>query len=114
MADISPRADSQARMEELAYTKGTSIDERDKEADVQKKLDDIWLRRVVAMWSLGIVSVWMFYLMIVVSRLAGNRDHLSDAVVMALIGSTTVNVISISVVVVKSLFPPKDASAKAE
>ncbi len=101
-------------MEELAYTNGTPIDERDKEADVKKKLDDIWLRRVVAMWSLGIVSAWMVYLMVLVCRLAGNRDHLSDAVIMALIGSTTVNVISISVVVVKSLFPPKGVSAKDE
>ena len=83
---------------------------KDYDLDQQEQKQKIDLRGIVAYWVLGLVSAWMLFLMVLISTQAANCSHLSDAVILGLIGGTTVNIIGVCIWVVRSLFPSKEAS----
>lgn len=105
----SPVGNSLVDKEALAFERqkydiesGMKVDEH------QQK---IGLRGIVAYWVLGLVSVWMAFLMVLIGCQAANCAHLTDAVILGLIGGTTVNIIGVCIWVVRSLFPSNDTAA---
>ena len=60
-------------------------------------------RRWLAEWSATVVSIWLFLVLIILFK---NRDciHLSDSVINVLLGTTTLNVLGLTFIVLKGHF----------
>ena len=106
--------DAQAKKEALAVNKG-AIEQKAKAEMARLRersfAQDITLRKVFAYWILAVVIGWMIGVLLL---LAGMRlsifgisagVQLSDSVAIALLGSTSINVIGLLLVVARYLFP---------
>ena len=76
---------------------------------VSKKLrndryeEDTVHRRNLSSWAAIIVSVWLFAVILILTRNT-SEYQLSDPVMIALLGTTTLNVLGMMVIVLKGLF----------
>jgi len=77
------------------------------EAQLQSLRDDIRAKKNMTYRIFWMVVVWLvaILLMVALSGIGGLNFDLSDAVLIALLGSTTVNVTAFFLVVTKYLFP---------
>lgn len=65
-------------------------------------------RKWLAEWATGVVSVWLAFVLLI---LIINRNlGLSDAVIMILLGTTTLNVLGLSFIVLRGHFESKSSS----
>lgn len=73
-------------------------------AQIRKFEDDNQGRREFSRSIFAVTVIWMFLVLMVIIQCAGGRWHLSDAVLIALITTTTANVIGIFLLVANYLF----------
>lgn len=71
---------------------------------IQKFEDDNESRREFSRNIFAVTVIWLFLVLVVVIQCAGGKWHLSDAVLIALITTTTANVIGIFIIVANYLF----------
>ncbi|KFF17783.1 hypothetical protein [Chryseobacterium sp. JM1] len=76
-----------------------------KYAQIQKCLNDNKDRRWLTKWAPSVASIW---LILVISILCLNNKYLclSDEVLVRLLETTTLNILGLSVIVLKSYFLP--------
>ncbi len=60
-------------------------------------------RKWLAQWSATIVSVWLFFVFIILLK-NSSSIHLSDTVLNVLLGTTTLNVLGLSFIVLRGHF----------
>ncbi|WP_449399216.1 hypothetical protein [Chryseobacterium wanjuense] len=76
-----------------------------KNAELQRYLKDTRDRGWLAKWTACVVSIWLF---LVITILYFNKNYfclfLSDTVLVALLGTTTLNVLGLSFIVLKGHF----------
>jgi FtsH-binding integral membrane protein len=71
---------------------------------------DTWLRIGLAIWAAAVVSWWLSSVLAIIKN--NNEIHcLSDAVLIALLGTTTINVIGLVIIVLNGLFPRSEKSS---
>ena len=70
-----------------------------------KREQDLTLRWIVGIWVLILVSLWMVLVAVLLISDACDCSKMSESTRLGVLGSTTVSVIGVSVVVVTSLFP---------
>ena len=73
-------------------------------AQIRKFEDDNTGRREFSRSIFTVTVIWMFLVLMIVIQCAGGRWHLSDSVLIALITTTTANVIGIFIIVANYLF----------
>lgn len=61
-------------------------------------------RKWLAQWSATVVSMWLLATLMILCC-NSERFHLSDTVLNVLLGTTTLNVLGLSFIVLKGLFP---------
>lgn len=64
-------------------------------------------RKWLANWSAIVVSVWLFLVIIILFE-NSNRLHLADSVLSVLLGTTTLNILGLSYIVLKGYFPSNE------
>ena len=57
-------------------------------------------RKWLAQWATCVVSLWLFFVLLIVCL----SKHLSDAVLITLLGTTTLNVLGLSFIVLRGHF----------
>lgn len=84
---------------------------RDLDPFAKEELDSLKqerkLRKGFAIWATVVVSGWLLFIGFVVFSVGKSWLIYSDGVLMTLLATTTVNVIALSVVIAKGLFPDK-------
>ena len=108
MADGNSEADKLGRFIPI---KGQAIDEKDLESQArryenERYREDTESRKSLSLWARWVVSI---YLNCVILILLFNFSylHLSDAVLIALLGTTTLNVLGLMYIVLKGYFAAK-------
>lgn len=70
---------------------------------MKRYLDDSKDRRWLAKWAILVDSIWLFLVMLIL-YLNNNYLCLSDTVLITLLGTTTISVLGLSIIVLKSYF----------
>lgn len=68
-------------------------------------------RKWLAIWTAGVVSIWLLLVIIILVENERSRLCLSDSVIIALLGTTTLNVLGLSFIVLKGHFQSSQTSA---
>lgn len=63
-------------------------------------------RQWLAEWSTGVVSIWLFFVLLIVIN--SNSLKLSDAVLGILLGTTTLNVLGLTAIVLRGHFSSRE------
>lgn len=74
-----------------------------KKLEVKKLDSDIEDRKWLAKWSADIVTIWLFFVIIILS-MNNCCLCLSDAVLITLLGTTTLNILGLSFIVLRGHF----------
>ena len=83
------------------------IDNNSKKLDNTSKYLDISLRYVFALWVLFIVTWFLYYVKEILYLKFNYEKTLSDTVIIALLTTTTINILTLAFMVISYLFPKK-------
>ena len=75
--------------------------------DNKSKKADINLRKFFAFWVLFIVTWFLYYVKDILYLKFNYEKHLSDTVIIALLTTTTINILTLAFMVISYLFPKK-------
>lgn len=83
-----------------------SLEHKKGEAELDRYLQDTLHRRSLVTWAATVVSFWLLCIVFVLTR---NTEEykLSDTVMVALLGTTTINVLGLMIIVLNDLFKGK-------
>ena len=90
---------------QISGYENNAYEELEKAARLRSSLQDIAERKRYAFYIFCMVCVWLFSIITIIILVGANVLKISDAVQIALITSTTLNVITFFVIVTKYLFP---------
>lgn len=96
---IAPRAAT-----EVSSGLATAIAERDQYDDA-RKAQFLEFRQWLVPSLFALTVVWLIFVGCIVLREEIVHSHLSDAVLIALLGTATANVLGLLIIVLKSIFP---------
>jgi len=80
---------------------------KSKKIDNQSKTIDIILRYIFAFWVLLIVTWFLYYVKEILYLKFNYEKNLSDTVIIALLTTTTINILTLAFMVISYLFPKK-------
>ncbi|MFC0184307.1 hypothetical protein SAMN04515674_102174 [Pseudarcicella hirudinis] len=104
---ISPGTDKTLEEYKL-YEEGRQQAEVDKlKTEVDEAKQNLTERKKYAFWIFWMVVGWLLVILGIIIFVGFKKIELSDSVILALIGSTTVNVTTFFLAVIKYLFPTK-------
>jgi hypothetical protein len=103
VTDSSASAIAQRTVASLASS-GLAIAERDQYDDA-RKAQFLEFRRWLVPSLFALTVVWLVFVGCIVLREALQHGKLSDAVLIALLGTATANVLGLLIIVLKSIFP---------
>ena len=83
------------------------IDNNSKKLDNTSKYLDIFLRHVFALWVLFIVTSFLLFVKEILYLKFNHDKNLSDNVIIALLTTTTINILTLAFMVISYLFPKK-------
>ena len=83
------------------------LEKRRFEVEIDAKKQEQRLQQWFAYWAVGLVSVWLVFVAVLLVLVGMSCISLSNSVLMTLLATTTVNVIALSIVMAKGLFPNK-------
>ena len=69
--------------------------------------DEIKLKSGICVWVKWIVSVYLIFIAYILLLLVLNEGKLESSVVIALLSTTTINILGLPYMIIKSLFPEK-------
>jgi hypothetical protein len=92
-----------AKKEEQNWSDLDKLEKESKSLENQRYKDDTEHRKVLSTWAGTLVTVWLVSVILI---LTNNylKFHLSDSVLIALLGTTTLNVLGLMVIVLNDLF----------
>ena len=85
----------------------TLLDKRLLEVEIDSKKQEQRLQKWFAYWAVGLVSLWLGFVGVLLVLVGTSLISLSNTVLATLLATTTVNVIALSMVMAKGLFPNK-------
>lgn len=98
--EITPKPDSQKNSDIDAVS--LSDQQQIKKLQAQRYGSDTRDRKWLAKWTAYVVSIWLFAVIIIVS--CSKCLSLSDTVIITLLGTTTLNVLGLSFIVLRGHF----------
>ena len=84
-----------------------SLDNKSKKIDITSKRVDIFLRYIFAFWVLFIVTSFLLFVKEILYLKFNYDKNLSDNVIIALLTTTTINILTLAFMVISYLFPKK-------
>ena len=112
LPNIPPEKEGLSRKDPDAQTEleiqNMAIRNKREQAEVDGIVQDNNQRRRYAGYILFLVVAWLLVVLLVVVACGRQCLHLSDAVLIALISTTTVNVVALFAIVAHYLFPNRD------
>ena len=91
--------------QELQLKKDISQQELQLKIDISKQ--ELELKKGICVWVIRIVSVYLFFIAYILLLLVLNEGKLESSVVIALLTTTTINILGLPYMIIKSLFPEK-------
>ena len=91
----------------LEEVNSKKIDNNSKKLDNKSKLIDIGLRYLFALWVLFIVTSFLLFVKEILYLKFNYDKNLSDNVIIALLTTTTINILTLAFMVISYLFPKK-------
>ena len=91
--------------QELQFKKDISQQELQLKIDISKQ--ELELKKGICVWVIRIVSVYLFFIAYILLHLVLNEGKLESSVVIALLTTTTINILGLPYMIIKSLFPEK-------
>ena len=85
----------------------TLLDKRLLEVEIDSKKQEQRLQKWFAYWAVGLVSLWLVFIVAVVFSVGMSWLNYSDGVLIALLATTTANIIGLAYFMAKGLFPNK-------
>lgn len=95
-----------AKKEEQNWTDLDKLANESKSLENQRYKDDTEHRKVLSTWAGTVVSVWLVCVLLILTNNT-IRFKLSDSVLIALLGTTTLNVLGLMVIVLNDIFNKK-------
>lgn len=87
--------------------------QRQHRLDGDNKEQNIKLRRITCYWTLAISGFWLVGVMILLwVSAATSTIQISDTVIITLLGTTTINIVGVPLVIIRSLFQEIKAKTK--
>ncbi len=84
-------------------SKWDNLDEKSKFFEIERYKEDTQHRRTLSTWAGVVVSMWL--LCVVLILIGNTRNYrLSDSVLITLLGTTTLNVLALMLVVLNDIF----------
>ena len=81
-------------------------DKNDLQEQVKERYkQDTEFRHHLSVWVMWIVPVWMILVLLLVYLTGKGKTELSDTTMVALLSTTTVNVLGLAYIVLKGIFP---------
>lgn len=80
------------------------FDEQKKKRELERYSSDTTDRKWLAKWTAWIVSLWLFGVLIILGLNQFLELQLSDSVLIVLLGTTTLNVLGLSFIVLRGHF----------
>lgn len=88
------------------------------EAQIKRYTDDTFHRQVLVYWSMGIVTAWLAFVMYMLFTNKCDCGcawvRLSDPALITLMGTSTLNIIGLVLIVLKGYFPSIEKEEKAK
>lgn len=100
----------------IEQSKRTTADTDSMSLKEQRKLryrQDTKFRRCLTIWVMFIVPAWLAAIFAVVCFCAAEIWRLSDAVMVALLATTTANILGLAYIVLKGMFPSPGGQGNA-
>ena len=85
----------------------TLLGKRLLQVEIDSKKQEQRLQKRFAYWAVGLVSGWLVFVAVLLVLVGISKISLSNTVLATLLATTTVNVIALSMVMAKGLFPNK-------
>ncbi|MFC6095784.1 hypothetical protein ACFPVY_03925 [Flavobacterium qiangtangense] len=98
---------------EFAARQEKSYEERKRETRLHRYEQDTNHRNGLVVWAATLVSLWLLCVIIILTRNT-NEYQLSENIVIALLTTTTINVLGLMIIVLNDLFKGKSKNKKAE
>lgn len=96
----------------VSATKSKDIEKRDE--DLRKKRiendvaeNELELKKGICNWVKWVVTIYLIFIAIIVLALTAGIGQLNDNVIIALLTTTTINILGLPYMIIKSLFPSK-------
>jgi hypothetical protein len=114
--DLTDTPDAEALSEERYYCDDRTHQSRMRNLEFREASQNLKARLDYAKYIFGLTCAWvlLIYALLLLDGFASWQFHLSDAVILAAIGSTTANVIGLLYIVVNYFFPAKVLSKPAK
>ena len=77
------------------------------EEELKRYTDDSWSRKVLMVWAAIVVSIWLLLVIFILTFNNLFNFQLSDTVLSVLLGTTTLNVLGLMIIVLQDLFRGK-------
>lgn len=103
MGDLSDAIESSPKDHNDLDFDSDDVDEQIKKRYAERYKQDTIERKWLSQWAASVVSFWLILVMVVLFK-NSRYFHLSDSVLITLLGTTTLNVLTLTVIVLKSLF----------
>lgn len=91
---------------EKAKHQEQSLEHKQREAELDRYLQDTTHRRSLVTWAATVVSLWLICVIFILTRNT-LQYKLSDTIMVALLGTTTINVLGLMIIVLNDLFKGK-------
>lgn len=94
---------------ESAFQESINVEKiRAAKADNDSKETDLGLKKGICFWVKCVVSIYLAFIAVVVANIVFWKEGgLSDAVLIALLTTTTINILGLPLMIILSLFPNK-------
>ena len=96
------------------YVNSTPHDLRVRDENLREKtlkndiiFDEIKLKSGICVWVKWVVSIYLSFIAYILLLLVLNEGKLESSVVIALLTTTTINILGLPYLIIKSLFPEK-------
>ena len=87
-------------------------DSKDIQSLINKDVaQDIKLKKQIVWWVMGVVSLYLLAVIWIVES-TGRQERLEPIVLVALLTTTTINILGLPLVIINSLFPKRNKSDK--
>lgn len=104
---LSVKSDSSNKLPSSKDTQKRDKDHRKKELENNSLETNIALKKGICSWVKVVVSIYLFFVASILLSITVGGYYLSDNVAIALLTTTTINILGLPYIIIKSLFPRK-------
>jgi hypothetical protein len=90
------------------------IENENLQADVALKNAELELKKEICRWVKSVVSIYLIFIGVILFLLVVEKGKLESSVIIVVLSTTTINILGLPYLIIKSLFPEKKAKEDKE